>query len=187
MSSKDALTSNISPGRKWLVTLCCTGAFFILAGSILPRMISLPALPEPADNAKAVASGDGKQSAGDQPASTASATAISDRLEPVVIGLCVVTLAAMGLVWFVRRRRVQQAVVLPKIMHMTAALPLRFNCSAYLVEIGGRNLLVGVDPMGIKTVIPLPSEIPETPANEPSPPAISVGQNLRLVSEGATG
>lgn len=127
-------------------------------------MVSLPPLPENGEKTKSPSTDQGDRKAAppksnnaNRPEAPAAAPSFfGENNDLVLLAASVLILAGAGIAWFLRRRRhSNHGVTLPKHMHVAAALPLRFHCSAYLVEIGGRPLLVGVDPAGIKSIVPL--------------------------------
>ena len=70
----------------------------------------------------------------------------------VVLGLSVVSIWAM-------RRWLQppgSAVAGPRTLRLLETLPLGNRCSVHLVHMGNREVLIGVDGSGIKSIVPLP-------------------------------
>jgi flagellar biogenesis protein FliO len=59
-------------------------------------------------------------------------------------------------------------------MDVVASLPIGARCAVHLVRAGGRRLLVGTDPAGVKCLVELPGT-PADPPAEPEPAAVVVG------------
>ena len=77
-----------------------------------------------------------------------------------VLGLAVVSL------WGVRRWLQTNAPAnsTPREMRLIETLPLGNRCSIHLVHLGKREILIGVDGGGIKTVVPLANTLTMNPA-----------------------
>ena len=85
----------------------------------------------------------------------------------VVLGLCVVTL------WVIRRwvNPQPQAGVGPRALELKETLSLGNRCSLHLVQLGKREVLVGVDAAGIKVIVPLPHAFDDVLAQTEMPGA----------------
>jgi flagellar biogenesis protein FliO len=143
-----------SPLKLGSWTTWLTVAFVaVAAGLLVPQL--LPG--ETSDKNQA------KQEAKTKPGSDYTAPALPDMPSPqamlgrlfvgtlVVIGLAVVSL------WGARRwlQPAGAANALPREMRLVESLPLGNRCLMHLVRLGKREILIGVDAAGIKTVVPL--------------------------------
>jgi flagellar biogenesis protein FliO len=70
----------------------------------------------------------------------------------IVLGLSVAS------IWCMRRWMQPQQAVSPeqRTMRLIESLPLGQRCSLQLVHLGQREILIGMDASGIKTIVPLP-------------------------------
>jgi flagellar biogenesis protein FliO len=149
--------------RSRIPALVGIGTFVVLVGILAPRLMT-PISDSPTDAATSTAPKSDADGPGEQ-ASPKSATTPIDVLRPIeqiVIGISVVIAIGCAAFWFVGRQRASSVAQGPALLNITAALPLRQNCWAYLVEVGGHQFLAGVDPTGIRSVLPLPSAPQET-------------------------
>lgn len=83
-----------------------------------------------------------------------------------VLGLAVVSLFGV-------RRYLQShgpANAAPREMRLIESLPLGNRCAVHLVHLGKREILIGVDAGGIKTVVPIAGSFEEALADETSEP-----------------
>ncbi|MBA4065304.1 MAG: hypothetical protein C0501_16655 [Isosphaera sp.] len=110
-----------------------------------------------------------------QPAAPPSAPALLPALARLAGGLVVVC----GLCVLATRYLAGRPTPPPAgATEVIASLPIGARCTVHLVRAGGRRLLVGTDPSGVKALVelpPLPADPPPEPAAEPEPAAVVVG------------
>lgn len=155
--------SPTSVNRTRLALLCGIGLVVMVVGSALPRLIQLPSMRQSAQ----------AEPAGAGPAGPVDvAPEVKATIERILVAASLLVLAGVGVAWVFRRRRTAPAVVAPKLLSVAAAVPLPHGCCAVLMEVGDRRFLAGVDPSGIRSVIPLPTPTAEPAANSDPGPAL---------------
>ncbi len=146
------------------------GTFVVLVGILAPKLLN------PTNEAKtdsAAASGSNTADGSTEQAAQQSAATATDVLRPIeqiVIGVSIAITIGLGVTWLINRQRTSAAVRGPALLNVSAALPLRQNCWAYLIEVGGNQFLAGVDPTGVRSVLALPTQQQEQ-VDEPRGPA----------------
>jgi hypothetical protein len=156
---------NSTPSKRRLVLLG-VGAAVILAGTLLPRILTLPALES-------------------SPGTAESPLTPLDNLSPEwrtfaergLIGLSVVTLVGVSIAAVLRRRHPESSADAPKLLNVTATLVLPHHCCAFLIEASDRVFLAGTDAGGVRTLIALPA--PPT-ADEEAPPPVPPARLLEV-------
>jgi flagellar biogenesis protein FliO len=154
--------------RARIPALVGVGTFVVLVGILAPKLLTPLSNTSTASTTAAAApssTADGPTEAAPQPSDATPADMLRP-IEQVVIGISVVIAVGLAVVWFVGRQRAATTAPGLALLNVTAALPLRQNCWAYLVEVGGQQFLAGVDPTGIRSVLPLPAAAQE-PLDEP--------------------
>ncbi len=140
-------------------------AVAVLAGLLLPQLVpGETILDKSASKTEAKAKSTGEYTAPALP-EMPSPQAMLGRL---FLGtIFVLALAAVSL-WGVRRwmQFNGPANSAPREMRLIETLPLGNRCSMHLVKMGKREILIGVDGAGIKTVVPLPASFEEALAEE---------------------
>jgi flagellar biogenesis protein FliO len=83
-------------------------------------------------------------------------------------GTVLVLALAVAAIWGMRRWTQTHDLRDPggRALRLVETLPLGNRCSVHLVHFGKREVLVGVDSAGIKTIVPLPKEFAEVLAEE---------------------
>jgi flagellar biogenesis protein FliO len=162
---------NFTPpwNRSRVTALVGIGGFIILAGVLAPKLLApLPEATGDSSSAKSDSSTSSGESTSEKPQQPVEGTPLDvlRPIEQVVIGVSLVVTVGLAGAWFVRRQRSLSMPPGPALLNVIAALPLRQNCWAYLVEAEGHQFLAGVDPSGIKSVLSLPSA-PQEPVEEP--------------------
>jgi flagellar biogenesis protein FliO len=165
--------------RKWWITLSTTGAFIIFAGLLAPKLINTPIPPQTPTNNPAL--NDAALPASTTPPvntvqqeepklafPTAIPAEIRGSVERLAIGAGVIIAVAVAIAWL-RRRSASKAPSTPGLLNVTAALVLPHRCCLYLIEVGSRQFITGVDGNGIHALTPLP-DATDQPADEPTEP-----------------
>ena len=137
----------------------------VVAGLLLPQLL-------PGESV--VDKSPAKVEAKTKPGSDYTAPALPDMPSPqAMLGrLFVGTIFVLGLavvsLWGARRWMQPNgpANATPREMRLIETLPLGNRCSVHLVHLGKREILIGVDGTGIKTVIPLASSFEDALAEE---------------------
>lgn len=139
--------------KRWLPT-AALGVVVVLAGVVLPQLLP---------NAAAVPESTPKSETASQDPWAYNPPPLSEGPEArtmllrlgvgtvVVVGLCIGTLL-LGKRWL-------QVVPTPtggtRQMTVMEALPLQNRCCVYLIKVGSRQMLAGVDGSGLKALVPL--------------------------------
>jgi flagellar biogenesis protein FliO len=140
-----------------------------LAGLFLPQLLSGETVSSSALKADAKTAGPLEYTAAPLP-EPPNFRAMMLRLgggTAAVLGLCVASL------WGARRwmSAASTSTSARRTMHLVETLPLGNRCSLHLVHLGNRELIVGVDGGGIKTVLPLAEPFGDVLADaEKAPP-----------------
>jgi hypothetical protein len=153
-----------SPLRSRIPALVGIGTFVVLVGMLAPKLMT-PMANSSADSTTPKTTGEDSTEQTTSPAEAAPLDVLRP-IEQVVIGASVIIIVGLGGFWLFNRRRAASAMPGPAFLNITAALPLRQNCWAYLFEASGHQFLAGVDPTGIRSVLALPNTQPE-PVEEP--------------------
>lgn len=152
---------------KWLA-LFLLGVFVVVAGIRAPHVLSRPIKPSTKSLPKA---GDWKKNGYTRPALPEAPDAGSMLLRlgvgtVVVLVLCVVVLL-VGKRWLAPLSPTKSG---NQQMTLVESLTLENRCRLHLVKVGEREILIGIDGSGVKTVTPLEeplgdpfSEIPDAP------------------------
>lgn len=157
------MTNSTAAPSKRRLALLGIGAVVILAGTLLPRMLTLPALEGAAETPKT-------------PLDNLSPETRS-LVEHGLIGVSGATLMGIAAAWVMRRRRAEAAVG-PRLLNITATLPLPHHCCAFLIETGDRVFLAGTDAGGVRSIIALPT--PPAPEEHASPESIVAPRILEV-------
>jgi flagellar biogenesis protein FliO len=159
-------TSRIGSWTPWATV----GAIAVFAGLMLPQLLpGESALEKGRPKAEAIAKSGTEYAAPALP-DMPSPQAMLARLfggTVFVLGLSVVSL------WGVRRwmQTTAAANSTSREMRLVETLQLGNRCSMHLVHLGKREILIGVDGGGIKTVVPLPSSFEDVLADTEAAPA----------------
>ena len=146
--------------RTWLF-IGAIGLLAAMAGSLLPQVMPGP-VPEnvaaPASETPSKTPGQKADRTYKPPTwpETPSSAAMLTRLAIgtlVVLVLCVGTLL-VGKRWLVGIAP-PKATAEPRQLRIVEALPLGNRCALHLVQAGNRQILIGVDALGMKAVVPL--------------------------------
>jgi flagellar biogenesis protein FliO len=148
--------------RRSLPLLAGAGVFVMLLGFGLPKLLT-PASPEPAP--KAEVASPAPASVAPPPAAPAAGPGLGMSLLRLVVSLVVVCGLCVLAARYLGPRPAEKAA---GAMEFLASLPVGPQCAVHLVRAGGRRLLIGTDPGGVKALVELPG--PE-PAHEAAPPA----------------
>jgi flagellar biogenesis protein FliO len=149
--------------RSRIPALVGIGTFVVLVGILAPKLMTpMSDTQSGASESKTTTDGSGEETP--QQSATTPANVLRP-IEQIMIGVSVVIAIGIGAVWMFNRQRSASAAPGMALLNVTAALPLRQNCWAYLVEVGGHQFLAGVDPTGIRSVLPLPGT-PQDPVDE---------------------
>ncbi len=151
-----SLKSGVRP--PWL-TLGIVAFVAVLAGLLVPQMLPGEMVIEK-NHVKVETKGFAK---GDY-----TAPQVPDMPNPqsMLTRLALGTLLVLGLsvasIWAMRRwLQPAQAAAGPRTMKLLESLPLGNRCTLHLVHMGKREVLIGVDGAGIKTIVPLPEAFEE--------------------------
>jgi flagellar biogenesis protein FliO len=161
-----SITTSSSVGAKnglwtppWL-TMGIVAVVAIAAGMLLPQMLP---------GEMVVQGNQAKAEAKDKSKSAYVAPAVPEMPNPqgMLARLAWGTMLVLGLsvasMWAMRRwvKAHEPAGSGPNALRLVETLPLGNRCSVHLVHLGKRELLVGVDAGGVKTIVPLPREFDE--------------------------
>jgi flagellar biogenesis protein FliO len=142
-----------SPARRW-TPLALIGLLAVTAGIVLPQ--ALPTVPAAVPAAVAEPASKGKltytpPAVPEAPDARAMLTKLGVATA-AVLALCVVTL------WLGRRWLAAPAAQNPagRQLRLIETLALGNRCNVYLVHVANRPVLIGADPSGLKSVVPLP-------------------------------
>ena len=176
MSTTPTTVASAKSKYGWLTPWATIAFIAVLAGMLLPQLMSSEMVI------------DGKQTKADpknQSTSTYTAPAIPDAPNPqtmvvrLVTGTVIVLVLAVGSLWGMRRwmQTTGYGDNSAGVMRLIETLPLGNRCSLHLVHLGKREVLIGVDGAGIKTIVPLPSAFEDVladtePAATPAPETI---------------
>ena len=92
----------------------------------------------------------------------------------IVLGLCV------GTLWLSKRwlRAIPGRPASAGPLHLVDSLNLGNRCSVYLIGAGQRQVLVGIDASGLKSLVPLPDSFADTLTRAQDEPAAAANQDL---------
>jgi flagellar biogenesis protein FliO len=157
-SAVSSLASKSGVHPPWL-TLGIVAFVAVLAGLLVPQLLPGEMVIEK-NHVKAETKGIAK---GDY-----TAPQVPDMPNPqsMLTRLALGTLIVLGMsvasIWGMRRwLQPAQAAAGPRTMKLLETLPLGNRCSLHLVHMGKREVLIGVDGAGIKTIVPLPEAFEE--------------------------
>lgn len=146
-------------GRARWVTLGVVGLVAVIGGLFLPQLVSAPAAPAPPAAVRP-----------DRAALSYTPPALPDGPSPqslmvrLLVGTAVVLGLGVGVLWIGRRwlAPAPPKFAAPGQMTLVETLALGNRCSVHLVAVGARQVLVGVDASGVKSMVALPEQFGET-------------------------
>lgn len=167
MSSGTLASPPPGGARKWL-PLSLVGVFAIIAGVLLPQLMSgEPVLPPPAPSA---ASSD---SLVYTPPTFPEAPDPRSMLLRLFLGTAFVLVLSVVVIFLSRRwlRQVGAPSAATGRLAIVETLPLGNRCALHLVRVGRQQVLVGVDAAGLKSLVALPELFDEAlaEAEQPAP------------------
>ncbi|QJW94405.1 flagellar biosynthetic protein FliO [Frigoriglobus tundricola] len=146
------------PAKRRSPALIGGGVLVVALGFGLPLLVTPGSAPDPVAREAAGAREPAGPLAPPAPMPAPDATGIGASLLKLVVGLVVVC----GLCVVVARVVGPPAPSAPGAMDVLASIAVS-QCVIHLVRAGGRRLLVGTDPGGVKAMLELPGPEPEVP------------------------
>jgi flagellar biogenesis protein FliO len=139
---------------RW-VALAMVGLVAVVGGLFVPQLITTPAPP-----AEPRAAGPEKAQPAYTPPSLPDGPSPQSLMIRLLIGTAVVLGLCVGTLWVGKRWLAAPA---PKAaaggqLSLVETLPLGNRCSVHLVKVGSRQVLVGVDGAGVKSMVALPEQ-----------------------------
>jgi flagellar biogenesis protein FliO len=158
----------VAPSRKFLA-LCGAGAFVLLAGLALPRLLvesphaDLSKRPVEARNEKAKPTPREALAKEFETPKTQDAPSLTGILVRLMLGTAVVLVLCGGTAWAVGRWvRGQQKSMNAGPLKLVASLPVNRSVAVHLVRIGDQQIILGTDSSGLRSMIPLNDSFEET-------------------------
>jgi flagellar biogenesis protein FliO len=159
--------------KRWL-PMAALGLGVMLAGIVMPQMLpNAAAVPEPTPKAAPAP----QDPWGYEPPTFADGPDARSMLLRLGVGTVVVVGLCIGTLWFGKRwlQVAPPPAVGERQLGVIEALSLNHRCCVYLIKVGPRQMLAGVDGSGLKALVPLTEPFEQTlndlQAGEPvSPP-----------------
>lgn len=147
-------------------------AVAVLAGLVMPQMI-----PGSTDNGKSIVKSETKDKEKNSLEYTPAPLPEIPNFQAMMLRLGLGTITVLGLcvfsLWGMRQWMNPTAITgsNERVMRLMETLQLGNRCSLHLVQLGNREVIVGVDSTGIKTVLPLAAAFDDVLAQAETTPA----------------